>query len=161
MPTKIRNEFTSHGIKHHSNNFHYKSSWVKSETGWLVQAMWLQKQSSVWYAALQAQLPSFHQGEGTSAALTQAQPKKADRLCCGGHSILPAMLDKSLASWGWGKKEGFSLLLSLCLWLSCWFSGACSAASDWTREPWVQFLLKTHTAQSCIQKLDGYTEQNR
>lgn len=84
MHTKIRNEFTSDGIKHHSNNFYYKSSWVKSEIWWLVQATWLQEQSSVWYAALQARLPSFHQGEGTGASPTQArlapQPKTTDRL---------------------------------------------------------------------------------
>lgn len=40
--------------------------------GWLVQIMWFQKQSSVWYGALQAQLSSFHQGEETGTALTQA-----------------------------------------------------------------------------------------
>lgn len=61
---------------------------MKSEIQQLVQATWLQEQSSVWYAALQARLPSFHQGEGTGASPTQAhltlQPKTTDRLGWGG-----------------------------------------------------------------------------
>lgn len=166
MHTKIRNEFTSDGIKHHSNNFYYKSSWVKSEIQQLVQATWLQEQSSVWYAALQARLPSFHQGEGTGASPTQAhltlQPKTTDRLGWGGggHGTLPAAPANFLARWGWGKKEGFSLLPSLHLWLSWRLPQACSAASYWAREPRGRFLLKANTAQGCIWKLDGYTEQN-
>lgn len=88
MHTKIRDEFTEDGIKHQSNNYYYKSSWVKSEIQQLVHATWLQKQPSVWYAALQARLPSFHRREGTGAALIQArltpQQTMTDRLGWGG-----------------------------------------------------------------------------
>lgn len=45
------------GLKHHSSNSLHESSRMKSEMGWLAQAMWLQKHSSVSYGALQAQLP--------------------------------------------------------------------------------------------------------
>ena len=155
------------GIKHHSNNFYYKSSWVKSEISRLIQATWLQEQSSVWYAALQALLPSFHQGGGTGASPRQAcltpQPKMTDRLGLGwGRHTAPCLLRQPTSQPGGAKekKEGFSLLSSLHIWLSCWLPGACSAVSDWGREPRGLILLKTNTAQSCMWKLDGYTEQN-
>lgn len=70
-----------------------------------VEAMCLQKQSSVWYGALQAHSPpSTREKEPTQSRLAP-QPKTADRLCWGDK----AMPDKFLASWGSGKKEGFSL----------------------------------------------------
>ena len=164
---RIRNEFTSDGIKHHSNNFYYKRSWVKSEIRQLVQATLLEEQPSVWYAALQAWLPSLQQAEGTGASPTQArptpQPKATDRLGWGG-TQRPAC---STLIWGCTstsqvpsqvgpRQEGRIFppaLPSSLIWV-------CSAALEWASEPRGQFLLKTNTAQDCIQKLGRYTEQN-
>lgn len=78
----------------------------------------------------------------------------------GEHSTLPAAPATFLARWGWGRKEGLSLLPSIRLWFSWQLPGACSAALDWAREPKGQFLLRTNVDQGCIHKLGGYTKQN-
>lgn len=162
MHTKIRDEFTEDGIKHQSNNYYYKSSWVKYSSLYTLHGF----RSSL----LSGMLPFRHDSPPSTGEKELVQPwSKPAWLHSkrwqtgwdeGEHSTLPAAPATFLARWGWGTKEGLSLLPSIRLWFSWQLPGAYSAALDWARELKGQFLLRTNVDQGCIHKLGGYTEQN-
>lgn len=99
-------------------------------------------------------LPSFHQGERTNTIPPGSSAKDSRQVVLGGQSNarqIPSQLGL--------RQEGRIFSPTLCLWLFLVVLWGLQCSIRLDKGTMRTILLKTYTAQSCVQKLDGHTEQ--